>query len=298
MAEEIIPPFSVRNRGAHAQVDNECPETTRIGLLHILCRLVEQRYLKDWNGVVSELRRIARARPDYLGGEEDYLRVAEVLLLELAWDKVFDFCERLHGRLAEDVTQHNFISDETEVLIQRSQAQQQIAGELQSLFLEENLAFEFSNGLVRRRGRRNTTDQLARADRVLGDSRLSSARFHFNKALKYFRNVAQPDYENVVKEAVCAVEAAARALFPSGGSTLGDVVKSITGTESGQLPKSLANTFHGLYGFSSGGQGVRHGGAKGGAATREIAEYALAIGASQIVLLMDLATAGESDIPF
>jgi hypothetical protein len=121
---------------------------------------------------------------------------------------------------------------------------------------------------------------------------------HFNKALRYFRNVAQPDPQNVVKEAVCAVEATARVLFPSGGATLGDIVKTITGSELGQLPKPIANTFHGLYGFRSGGEGVGHGGATGGAVTKELAEFALAVAASQIVLLVDLAAAAEADVPF
>src|SRR3989442_6521180 len=135
MAEEIIPPFSVRNQGAHSQIDNGCPETTRIGLLHILCELVEQHYVRDWDQVTTELRRIARARPDYLGGEDDYHRVAEILLLELPWDKVFDFCERLHGRLAQEVSTYN------ELLMPKGAVQEHIASELQALFLEEHLAF-------------------------------------------------------------------------------------------------------------------------------------------------------------
>jgi hypothetical protein len=101
-----------------------------------------------------------------------------------------------------------------------------------------------------------------------------------------------------VKEAVCAVEAVARVLFPSGGSTLGDVVKSITGSEFGQLPKTIANTFNGLYGFRNAGEGVGHGGATGGAVTKELAEYALGVAASQIILLADLAATLEPDIPF
>lgn len=101
-----------------------------------------------------------------------------------------------------------------------------------------------------------------------------------------------------MKEAVCAVEAAARALFPTGGSTLGEVTKSITGVGPAQLPKPIANTFHGLYGFRSAGDGVGHGGSTGGEVTKELAEYALAVAASQIVLLVDLAAALEPDVPF
>jgi hypothetical protein len=132
----------------------------------------------------------------------------------------------------------------------------------------------------------------------MGDSRLPRARAHFNKALTFFRDVSKPDPENVVKEAVCAVEATARALFPDGGSTLGDVVKTMTGSGVGQLPKAIAKTFEGLYAFRSGGEGVGHGGATGGAVTMELAEYTLALAASQIVLLVNLAASLEPDIPF
>jgi len=41
---------------------------------------------------------------------------------------------------------------------------------------------------------------------------------------------------------------------------------------------------------------VGHGGAAGGPVTKELAEYALAVAASQIVLLV--AAAAESEVPF
>jgi hypothetical protein len=291
LADEILPPFSARNRGAYAQVDNDCPETTRIGLLHLLYKLVEKEYVDGWRAVGGELRRIVRVRPD---DDQD----SERLLLELPWEKVFDFCERLHGHLAQDVHIYNRQTEELDLTMSRSEVQEYIANELRRLFLEEHLAFEFSNGLVRRRGRRHTAEQISRAELVLGDTRLFKARAHFNKALLYFRNVSQPDPENAVKEAVCTVEAAARVLFPSGGSTLGDIVKSISGSELGQLPKAIATTFHGLYGFRSAGEGVGHGGTTGGPVTKELPEYSLAVAASQIVLLVDLAATLEPEVPF
>jgi hypothetical protein len=294
LAEEILPPFSARNRGAHAQIDNDCPETTRIGLIHLVHRLVDQKYVSGWGEVNAELQRIARVRPDHSPFADD----AEQLLLALPWEKVFDFCERLYGHLARDVVRYNKELEENFVVTSRNEIQEYIAGELRNLFLEEHLAFEHSNGLIRRRGRRHTADRITRAELVLGDPRLSAALGHFNKALRYFRNVSQPDHENTVKEAVCAVEATARALFPDAGKTLGEVVKSITGKGTGQLPKPIAQTFEGIYGFRSGGEGVGHGGATGGSVTKELAEYCLALAASQIVLLVDLSIALESEVPF
>jgi hypothetical protein len=260
-------------------------------VLHIVLKAIEQHYVEDQRTVIRELERIARVRPDAYSDIDG-------LLMQLPWDKVFDFCERLYTHLAQDYRQYDRELESMVQITTKAEAQQYIAAELQHLFLEENLALEFSDGIVRRRGRRNTVDQVSRAEVVLGDPRLAKALGHFNKALRYFRNISQPDPENVVKEAVCAVEAAARALFPSGGSTLGDVVKSIAGGGPGQLPKPIAKTFEGLWGFRNAGEGVGHGGTDGGVATKELSEYALAVAASQIVLLVDLAAALEPEVPF
>jgi len=291
MIDGVVPPFSARNRGAHAQVDNDFPETGRIALVHVVDQLLSKRYVEDWHDVNRELERLARIEPG-----SNYTR--KELLLMLSWDRVFDFCERLYSHLAQDVVRYDDRAEEMVVVTTKIEAQKYISAELELIFAEEHLAFEFSNGLVQRRGRRNTHAQIARAELVLGDARLSKARGHFNKALKFFRSVQQPDYENVCKEAVCAIEATANAVFPSGGATLDDIVKSITGGDVGQLPAPIAKTFLGLYGFRNGGTGVTHGTATGGVATKEIAEYVLAAAASQIVLLSDLNALSEADIPF
>jgi len=87
LTEKTRPPFSARNRGAHAQIDNECPETTRIGLLHIIVKAVDRNYVEDYQTVVGELERIARVRPNQSSADIGQL------LMQLPWDKVFDFCE-------------------------------------------------------------------------------------------------------------------------------------------------------------------------------------------------------------
>jgi hypothetical protein len=88
-------------------------------------------------------------------------------------------------------------------------------------------------------------------------------------------------------------------LFPNANATtLGDVIKWLTGPEPGKLPKAIAQTLTGVYAFRSGGDGVGHGGSTGGAVTLDIAEYVLALSASQIILLADLyCTEPEGDNP-
>jgi hypothetical protein len=264
--------------------------------------LVGREFVRGWSAIATELNRIGRFPPSvYNTSVADIQRArndAASAVTNLEWEKAYDFCERLHNHLAQEVGHHTY-NEGYEVTTLRGDVQAYIASELQRLFVEEGLAFEFSEGFVRRRGRKHTVDQTSRAEVVLGDQRLLGARRHYEKALQFFRNPAKPDYENTVKEAVCAVEAAGRALFPEAkATTLGDLAKWLVSGDMIRMPKALAQTLTGVYGYRSGGEGVGHGGAAGGPATVEVAEYVLAMCASQIIYLVDLSNAGEADVPF
>ncbi len=220
---------------------------------------------------------------------------AEVYLKQLAWDRVFDFCERLFSHLAYSTTYWR--GDDT-VTITKAESQLFFAEELQRLFEEESLGYEFRDGVVQRRGKRHTVNQINKAEKALSEQRLEAARKHFSKALRYFRDREKPDPENAVKEAVCAVEAAAKELFPDAkAATLGDFVKWATLPNRSLLPKTIGQTFVGLYAFRNGGEGVSHGATSGGVVTAELSEYVLGMAASQILLLADLAR-GEDEPPF
>jgi len=296
MTTESSAPFSARVRGSHRQIDNDFPNSGRVGLLHLLHDLVRRRYVEGWGQITLELGRIARIPPSEMG--EGRQQEAEEILGSLAWEHVYDFCERLHSRLAQEVGVVDD-NDYYRVSTPLSEVQAFISSELHRLCLEEALAFDFRDGFVQRRGRRHSVEQISRAEVVLGDPRLATARKHYEKALQFFRDPIKADHENAVKEAVCSVEAAGGALFPEAkAATLGDLTKWLTSTDIALLPKTLGQTIAGLYGFRCGGDGVSHGGASGGAPTPAIAEYALAVSASQIILLVDISNAQEQDIPF
>jgi hypothetical protein len=286
-------PFSARNRREKNWIDRDFPVSARNGLLHLLADAVEKDFLRGWPAVAVELRRVARASPhEYSYSSVQSINRAqtdsETYLNKISWERVYDLCERLYSHLAYGRTY-----DEVTITT-KAQAQLFFAEEIQRLFEEENLAFEFRDGLVQRRGKRHTIDQVGKAEGALAELRLDAARKHFSKALRYFRDREKPDPENAVKEAVCAVEAAAKELFPdSNAATLGDFIKWATGSDRGLLPKTIGQTFGGLYAFRNGGEGVSHGATSGGAATIELAEYILAMAASQIIFLADLSSADE-----
>ncbi len=271
-------------------------------MLHLLYDLEERSYISGWAAIARELQRIGRQPPaSYdsrsVAAEKQAKADAEAALASLSWEKAYDFCERLYGHLPQDAG-HWVENDNFEITTPKSDVQKYIASELERIFLEEGLAFEFSEGLVRRRGRKHTVDQTTRAQVVLGDNRLAGARKHYEKSLQFFRHPTKPDYENCVKEAVCAVEAAGKALFPAAkAATLGDLAKWFLLTKDYAVPKALVKTIESLYAYRSGGDGVGHGGATGGAATAEVAEYVLSVSASQIIYLVDVESKSD-DIPF
>lgn len=264
-----------------------------MGLLHLLSEAVDGDYVSGWPVVARELGRIARIAPrnyndTLVTSIKDARLDVETNLNQLHWEKAYDFCERLYSHLAQgDIIRWR---NEVEVTITKAQSQLFFAEEIQRLFEEEGLGFEFRDGSVQRRGKLHTINQISRAERSLVDNRLDAARIHFSKAFRYFHDRKKPDPENTVKEAVCAVEAAAKELFPDAkAKTLGDIINWMTNGEQNLLPKTIGQTFSGLYGFRNSGEGVSHGAASGGVVTAELSEYVLGMAASQILLLADLA---------
>lgn len=299
MTAAPLVPFSARNRREKDWIEEDFPASARTGLLHLLYEGVGKDYVSGWPVVAKELRRITRAAPrDYDPHSVPALKQAridaEVCLSQLDWERVYDFCERLYSSLAQGTV---YVKDGEAVAVTKAQAQLFFGDEMQRLFEEESLGYEFKDGLVQRRGKRHTMGQISKAEGALADLRLEAARKHFSKALRYFRDREKPDPENAVKEAVCAVEAAAKELFPDAkAATLGDFAKWATGARC-LLPKTITQTFSGLYAFRNGGEGVSHGAASGGVVTAELSEYVLAVSASQIILLADLAR-GDEEPPF
>jgi hypothetical protein len=300
----VTPPFSRRASEPQPWIQDDWPKSARMALLHLLHDLVDRQYVSGWKAVDKEIRWIAREAPGEYSSSwdqatNDARQSVLALIIDLPWGKVFDLCERLYSPLAVAVYRPDSSEEHWIVETSREKAQQYIEDEVQRIFLEEHFAYSFEKGEVTRRGRSHTKDLMSKAEPTLGDPRLNEARAHYVKARRYFEDPSKPDYENAVKEAVCAVEAAARRLFPhTNAKTLGDLVKRIQGSGEGHLPKPLAETVTGLYAYRSAGDGVSHGGSDGGKVTPAIAEYVLAVTAAQVILLYEIARASETSAPF
>lgn len=207
-------PFSRRVQ-PKAAVENAFPERARTGLLHLLTDFVEKQYVKGWHVLAQELRRLDRRDPgDYQEHDLADVRAARdetrMVLNELHWANVFDFCERLYTRLAIETTKwvDGIDAQATDKTVEV--VREEVAAEIRQLFVEEAFAYTFVDGVVVREGNQHTMSRVDKANVMLNDPRLEDARQHFRKALGFFRQRKNPDFENVIKEALCAVESAAK----------------------------------------------------------------------------------------
>jgi hypothetical protein len=84
----------------------------------------------------------------------------------------------------------------------------------------------------------------------------AGARTHIASALEKLSQKPKPDLRNAVKEAISAVESAARAVTGREKATLGDLLKTLK--EEQGLHPALTKAWSSLYGYTSDEEGVRH----------------------------------------
>ena len=115
---------------------------------------------------------------------------------------------------------------------------------------------------------------------------LEGVRRHLEKAIAMLSDRQDPDYPNVVKEAMSSVEAMCE--FLTGENQLGKALREFKRLELG-VHQSQIDGWRKLYGWSSDENGVRHGSFKIAAVSHSTAKYAVITGAAFISLLIDQA---------
>ena len=107
-------------------------------------------------------------------------------------------------------------------------------------------------------------------------TKYESVNRHIEKAWVYFADREKTDYENSIKESICAVEAMCCIITGMSGAqaTLGKAIKKLK--DSGiHIHSAMENAFSSLYGYTSDENGIRHGGIDFTSAPAEDAKYML-----------------------
>lgn len=278
------------------QLDREVPDSARIGLIGVLGKLVKKNYVADWSALATEALHTGRKlSQDFQMEDPD---TCTAVIKELSWDKFYIFCEKVYRLLQAphewDDRREDFVAKGT-----REEAQSYYTDEINELLAEENLAYEFADGIFQRRGRPQTQKSLQRVSAVLSDPRYSQARNHYNKAVKFYNERPNPDVQNCVKEAICALEAFAEILFgKKAAKNFDETIRSRQGNAEGQIPPSIGESIIKLRAFRGNAQGVAHAAIDGGFVSDIEAELVLSLVASHITYLRDRFPPKEEEIPF
>lgn len=276
-------------------LDKEVPDSARIGLLNILRALCEDRSYIGWPTLsTAALYAARREKADFHCPPEEILNR---LVKTMEWHQLYSFCERAYTQLHGEQLWDERGNPEGYGPVE--EAQRYFSDELNLLLGEEGLAYQFVAGQFQRRGRPQTQKNLQRVGSVLFDPRYAPARQHFNKALAFFNLRPEPDSENCVKEALCAMEAFTEILFgDKAAKGFEKTLRTKQGNAEDQIPPALVESMLKLRAYRGDAKGVAHAHLEGGAVTPIEAELALSLAAACITYLHDKSGYWLDTIPF
>lgn len=106
------------------------------------------------------------------------------------------------------------------------------------------------------------------------NSRFNVVNEHMKKALNFYGDRTNPDYENSIKESISAVEAMVKIITGDDGLSLGDAIKKLE-NNGVQIHGAMKKGFIQLYGYTSDSNGIRHAGIDFKKAPQEDAKFML-----------------------
>jgi hypothetical protein len=267
--------------------------------LYVLDDLIEKKYIisgssvgTKYKPVNQEIARLCRTTEEANG------KSIHPQFFLMPWSKIFEFIERIYLKFLHGVNDYDidgYIIDEIASIVE---VKEYFSREISTLLFEEHLGFEFSNGFFYRRGYSKTAQSINNVTtNVLSDSILSKTRMHYLKALQFYGNAKTPDFENAIKEAICAVEASLITLFSPDISKSFENIRKLIGNEKGKAPAPIIESLIKIYGYRNSGEGVAHATSKGLKVTEKEAELVIALSADYITYLYSLLKTEES-VPF
>lgn len=250
------------------------PTAAGIGLYHLIEIHFDQWDERTKKVYLELYRRICvaiRIRRDRKVYSSTLASIAiEKLCNNCFWWHFYDICEVVWDMLHTE----RYYNDDSE----------KFAIEVNTLFREEQLGFEFNEGKIEKVGSGFIDAQVKEVRYLLKEPELKGAGQQFEKAIRALNARPSPDKENCVKDAIGAIESVVRIVTNNEKAMLDDVIKNAA--RRGVIPKPLDQTFIKLYAYRGNQPGVAHGAVGESIVTVEEAELVLAMSAAMIIYLV------------
>lgn len=180
-------------------------------------------------------------------------QLKDYILKFFRWYEVYDFVE-IHLSYLNDDEKKDRIRKYNELFEQEKAGYRIVSGEIAPITNESEIT---------------TIEQAT-------DTLFESVNQHIQKALSFYADIKEPDYENSIKESISAVESMCCIITGMTGanSSLGKTIKKLK--ENGiHIHSAMESAFTSLYGYTSDEDGIRHGGIDFKNAPAEDAKYML-----------------------
>jgi hypothetical protein len=269
------------------------PKTAITALIYLFQGLKKKSYLVADDEVIREVNRIGRFTSINLDGLEnkDFTNAIGGRLYQLDWGNILYFCERTYDKLLAEVYGYDYY-DTFEIV------KKFFSDEINAILEEERINFVFFDGKFIRRGRLQTRKAMEKVGYVLADDRLVKVRSFYSKAQKAYNLRPDPDVENCVKDALCALEACIEILTGHEASQyFTKTINQIKGNGNRQIPGPIAESLIKFYSYRGSAEGVGHAAIDGNRVNIIDAEFVLSLVATYITYLVDVFPFND-DVPF
>ena len=126
------------------------------------------------------------------------------------------------------------------------------------LFIRENSAYRFIDSKIAPITNSSEISEIEEAIYQSGQfTALKGANVHLQTALEKLSDRKAPDYRNSIKESISAVESVAKKISGKEKDSLGPALQRIKGKA--KIHQALERGFLQIYGYTSDGDGIRHG---------------------------------------
>ena len=281
------------------------PPEARSTLMFILENHIRKNVINNnndeidgWAQIYRELLRVSKQPFQEVNDRNITAALVNQLLLKIQWNEVFCLCERIYKKITNQL-QYNSYDQELVEIASVEDTKNRFEYDINDLLAEHNLPYNFVNGVFIKPGHLQTQKNINRSAAVLNRAELRKVREHFNKAIEYFTIENKLDYNNSIKESLCALELTAETM--SGKKVSKDFNKEIqqfSGIGEDKIPPLLIAVMIKLFAYRGGADGVAHGLTEGYRVSENECELVISTTAALITYLIDFFTSQKENIPF
>ena len=251
----------------------DVPERARVGLYHAVEQFFDEldkqahlASLELYKNTCVALR-IPRNRRviNYFDAPPE----TEKIINTCIWWQFYDICE---------------VVWETLCFSKYNRYEKDFTAQVNTLFREEQLGFEFKDGKVEKIGSGFIDAKVKEARYLLKEPEFKGADELFEKAIKDLNERPKPDVENCIKDAVATVESVGKVIRNDKNVRIDNIIKDAI--QKGVIPRLLGDPIIKLYAYRGNEPAVAHGGIEPSKVTVDEAEFVLAMSAAIIIYLV------------